>query len=320
MTTRRAIEYQGTDAQATGDGVATSPLLTTPLFFGDGSDGAAAFDGTTVPPGSSRIDSTHYVLTRDVYYTSATISNGVSVGTAGWRLFVQGTLQPASGSCTVHNNGGNGGNGGASTGGTAGVEGGRQTVGGANAQTGATGGTTAGGGTGTNQTNSYGGAGGKGAGNVGSTKTGGAGATVTNTGAPSTPLRDTTSLIACTVPTLGGALARWISGGAPGGGGAGGNTSNNGGGGSGAGAGVLAVYAAQIKGAVNFQANGGNGGNGNDSTAGGGGGGGGGVIVLVSQDTSAWTGTTSVSGGSVGTGGDGTAVAGSAGTVVKVGG
>lgn len=45
--------------------------------FGDGSDGAAIFDGTAVPDGSRLVSPNSYVLCRDVSYTSATIDAGI---------------------------------------------------------------------------------------------------------------------------------------------------------------------------------------------------------------------------------------------------
>ena len=58
--------------------------------FGDGSDGSVTFDGTTtilgfVPAASS------YTMTRDIFCTSITINNGVTVKPNGFRIFVTAT-------------------------------------------------------------------------------------------------------------------------------------------------------------------------------------------------------------------------------------
>lgn len=57
-------------------------------YGGDGSDGAAAFDGSTTVAGASRSGSI-YTLTRNTNYTSATVSAGVTVKPVGF--FFQGT-------------------------------------------------------------------------------------------------------------------------------------------------------------------------------------------------------------------------------------
>ncbi len=59
--------------------------------FGDGSDGAAVFDGSATPAGSSKSGS-DYTLTRDVYYTDMTVATGCTVNPAGYRIFGTGTL------------------------------------------------------------------------------------------------------------------------------------------------------------------------------------------------------------------------------------
>src|SRR3990167_8396228 len=59
--------------------------------FGDGSDGTAVFNGTDAVTGATR-SGTDYTLTRDVYYTDATLSTGVTLNPAGYRIFGSGTL------------------------------------------------------------------------------------------------------------------------------------------------------------------------------------------------------------------------------------
>ncbi len=61
--------------------------------YGDGSDGAATCDGSTAVTGMSRVGST-YTMTRDVYFTTLTVNNTVTVNTAGYRIF-------CSVSCTI---------------------------------------------------------------------------------------------------------------------------------------------------------------------------------------------------------------------------
>lgn len=86
--------------------------------FGDGSDGAAAFDGSTTVAGASR-SGNDYTLTRDVYYTNATISTGCTLNPAGYRMFCTGTLT-LNGTGKVFRNGNNGSNGGDGGGGQSG--------------------------------------------------------------------------------------------------------------------------------------------------------------------------------------------------------
>lgn len=78
-------------------------------LFGDGSDGSAAFDGTSTPAGTSKSSNT-YTLLRDVYYTDATVSSAVTIITNSFRIFCSGTLTTQAGS-VIHNNGASGGNG-----------------------------------------------------------------------------------------------------------------------------------------------------------------------------------------------------------------
>ena len=60
-------------------------------MFGDGSDGAVTFDGTStvlglVPSGSA------YTLNRSIFCTNITVNNGVTIKTVGYRIFCTGTL------------------------------------------------------------------------------------------------------------------------------------------------------------------------------------------------------------------------------------
>ena len=78
--------------------------------YGDGSDGAATFDGSSTPAGSSKSGS-DYTLTRDVYYTNATLSTGVTLNPAGYRIFGTGVLT-LNGTAIIKRNGNAGGAGG----------------------------------------------------------------------------------------------------------------------------------------------------------------------------------------------------------------
>jgi len=80
-------------------------------LFGSGADGA--------------VTETTRSLTKDMYYSSLTVPNGVTLTTAGYRIFCTGTIT-LSGTGKIDNSGGNGGNGGngsGATGGTAGTAG-----------------------------------------------------------------------------------------------------------------------------------------------------------------------------------------------------
>jgi len=84
-------------------------------YGGDGSDGALVFDGSSVVLGITP-SANAYTLTRDVFATSLTVNNGVTVNTGGAAIFCTGTF---TNNGTVQNNGGNGNNGTNSGGSTA---------------------------------------------------------------------------------------------------------------------------------------------------------------------------------------------------------
>lgn len=91
--------YAGLNAS----GILSSSLI--PLFYGDGSDGAVTISGNTT-------------LSRDMYYSSLTVNNGITLNTAGNIIRVTGTTAN-SGTITDSTNGGTGGtagSGGASVG------------------------------------------------------------------------------------------------------------------------------------------------------------------------------------------------------------
>ena len=120
------IEYNATS----GFFMLLSPVATPPvtyLGYGDGSDGSGTLDGSTtvfglVPAGNV------YTMTRDLYCINLTINTGVTLNTAGYRLFGTGTLTGNGTAKVLRNganggNGGNGGNGTSGSGGTAGTAG-----------------------------------------------------------------------------------------------------------------------------------------------------------------------------------------------------
>jgi len=281
---------------------------------GDGSDGSQTFDGSTtilglVPSGSA------YTLTRDIFCSSITVNNGVTIKTNNFAIYCTGTL---TNNGTIQNDGANGsagsnasssvgaggGGGTAAAGVLTGGHYGRflQSLGGTNGGSGATGagaqaavGNTANGSangpvaSGVN--GSSGGAGGKGgdgtSGAGGAARSGPAGGTygfgvLANKalGAELGAYRSSTTFVVYTYPNAG-------NGGAPGGSGGGGDGTNSGGGGGGGGgegggAGWLSIFAKSITvGATGkISANGGNGGNGGNGftpTLGNTGGGGGGA-------------------------------------------
>ena len=284
------------------DGTDATYVNRTPLWlWGDGSDGAATFDGATAVAGFSRSGST-YTGTRDANFTNGTVSVGVTVVANGYCQAFNGTLT---------NNGTYGWAGGAASAGTAGTGTGGGTLD-ATANAGAAGRTTAGNGAagGTVSDSAGGGAGGAGGGN--GTQTGGA-AGVLNQASESTrfswrgPTVSTFHRVANTsggVVTLSGA-----SGGGAGGSNGGGGTSGGGGGGGG----VLRLRARKLAGNGVFAVDGGAGGNATGAGNNGGGGGGGGGSGDILCDTSTYTGTATANGGAAGAGIN-TGVAGAAGS------
>ncbi len=96
--------------------------------FGDGSDGFALFDGGPGTPGASLVGASVYALTRNVFYTSASVILGVTVRPSQWMIFNTGTfdIQPggnlsangfAGGPGTAGGNANNSGGGSGSSGG-----------------------------------------------------------------------------------------------------------------------------------------------------------------------------------------------------------
>ncbi len=281
---RRRIECEGGRTVVRVDAPPTTSGGGVPLF-GTGADGAGTITEDTT-------------LTADMYYTDLTVDSAITLTTAGYRVYVSGTLTLNG---TIANNGA------AAVADVAGAAAPGVTIG-AGAAGGAGGGTT--GTAGTSTTVSLGEVGG-----AGGAGTGGAGGAATTAADPSAEtggvkcfrlltaaLEGRARLLASTVAPTGGA----------GGSGGGGNTTTKGGGGGGGGGGVL-VAAKALAGAGSIFAKGGAGAAGEATLCGGGGGGGGGWIVLISR-SSANPYTLSVAGGSGGASGGSTGVAGTAGT------
>lgn len=247
-------------ALVAGDG----PWSTGTAIYGDGSDGVATFDGSTTVAGMAP-SSNVYTCTRDYFFTSATVSAGVTVKTANFIICGTGTLTINS-TGIVQNDGPAGASNVAGTALSTGT-----LVKGAN---GGTGGavTPAVGQAGSATTFSGGGAGGHGG---TGTSAGGAAGTITTPPQTSGGLRSFSVLQGRTS----GSAPSAITGGGGGGGGGGATTGTGGGGGAGAGGMVLAFKSISNSGAIHCT--GGAGGNGTGVTAGAGAGGGGGFIGYV---------------------------------------
>ena len=278
--------------------------FSTNTFFGDGSNGSATVMGAIT-------------LTEDRYYTDLNV--GATINTAGFRIFVSGTLTMQS-SGKIVNNGNAGSNGGAEDGGTRGTGATSGTLrGGANG--GAGGSSDAPGGTGgsadpcINSNNGV--AGGAGQQLPGGTAAG-SGGTAGGATVKKTNFAHTDISVLLTMRDLYGVddTPKTIRPSCGGGGGGGGGSKDNvghGGGGGGGGGGMVVVAAKTItlNSGAKFEAKGGNGGNGyvgsgTDGDGGGGGGGNGGAVIIVSN-TSVSSSYVDVTGGTGGTSSGGTA-------------
>lgn len=247
--------------------------------FGEGTADTTLGAGTTT-------------LTADTYYHDLTVPNGSTLVTAGYRLFVSGTLTVAAGGAISAD-------GAAASGLTAGAAGATGSV-----LAGAAGGngrTNAGTATaGSTSTSALGGAGG-----AGGATTSFAGATGGSAQAPAPSLGGWLHLAAAQGRATGGAQTQWEGGGGGGGGSCeNGNTGTSGGGG--AGGGVLVIFAREVDNSGTISADGGIGADavlGNSTEISGGGGGGGGVVFLVHREAVGGTlGTVTANGGAGGAG------------------
>lgn len=309
--------------------------------FGDGSDGTGTFDGSATPTGSSKSGS-DYTLTRDVYYTNATLSTGVTLNPAGYRLFGTGTLT-LNGTAVIRRNGNAGANGGTgeggqATGGAALADGYlKGSIAGANSTNpgNGTGGDTPGvaGVNGTATSNSIGENGT--AGGTGGSGSGGGGGAGGTGGSGGIATASNVKLIAnwhlATLLDVGstGSSVKFDNSAGAASGGSGGGFQRGAGGAGGSGGGIVAIYfrSIVIGASASITANGGAGGNGGLGTSSGGGGGGGaggngGQLILV-YNALTNSGSITVNAGSAGSGGSvggsggggGVGSSGSAGTI-----
>jgi hypothetical protein len=239
-------------------------------IYGDGSDGTVTFDGTTTILGMAPAANI-YTLTRDVFFAAATINNGITLETAGFRIFCAGTLTnngtirrfivaptitptPTQAATSV-------------------------TTGTANSQGGVAGSAGA-----TNTPNSLGGPGGAGATASGGTPGApGAGGTVVTSAAAGGSLH---WLMQAVLPLLLSGTSNMRPGGGAGGGGSGGDGTAGGVAGGNGGVSVV-IVARLIAGVGAIQARGAAGAPGQATFVGGGGGGGGGFVVIVSGSVAA---------------------------------
>jgi hypothetical protein len=271
--------------------------------YGDGSDGALTYDGTTTILGMAPAANV-YTLTRDIFLSSMTVNNGVTIKASGARIYCTGTI---TNNGTIQNNGNNAST---NTAGAATIATNILGIG----QAGGAGGSSGAGGATVATANAGGGAGGvggiSGAGQAAGTVAGIVAPLAANGGAAvfrSFNCANTGLILMTTVAK--------VTGGS-GGSGGGGSGANNGGGG-GSGGGVLLINSWKIDNTNGtISANGGNGGNGTGANGGSGGGGGGGLVLLIyhSYVSNAATAT----GGAAGTVKTGTGVLGSAGNAGKV--
>ena len=271
------------------------PLLqASSLIYGDGSDGACAFDGVATVLGL--VPSVNvYTATRDIYLADgSSVATGVTLNMAGFRIYCLGTL---TNNGTVSNNGNAGGVGSAGTGGTAGAVTNAAATTGVGTAAGAGGSGNAAGSNGVNSTIGFpGGAGVGGAGGAGNANAGGTAGTWAALAAVKGGARSLFSLLTGQIfgtGTSGTASVTSVFGGGSGGGGGGGDNADAGGGGGGGGAGVLIAAIFDLANNGVISANGGAGGNGFSTShnAGGGGGGGGGTVVLITLPLDLGSGT-----------------------------
>lgn len=276
-----------------GGGTTQYTITNTGMFsYGDGSDGAVTWDGTTTILGMAPV-STVYTLTRDIYISTGTINNGVTIKAGGYRIFASTSLTVNG---IIDRSGSNGQNG--SVTGSLNAGGG---PGGAAVPDGYLKGSTAGG--------NGGGVGD--AANLASNITNSIGVSGVPTGGVATP--SNVKLIAnwhlatlLDVSSTGSTVKFTSSGSSDGGAGTGTGSGSGGGGGGASAGGIIAIYARILTiGATGaIKSNGGTGGNGASSVLTGqaGGGGSGGVVVLVYNQLTN-SGSIAATAGLAGTGG-----------------
>ncbi|HEX7963201.1 MAG TPA: glycosyl hydrolase family 28-related protein [Candidatus Saccharimonadales bacterium] len=262
--------------------------------FGDGSDGAAALDGTTTVQWASLAGST-YTMTRDALVTSLTISSGITLRCSSFRLYSTGTI---TNSGTIDANGND------ATGSVATPATTQSALGGG--QLGGAGNTAAG---------SQGNIGGFGVGRGGAGGNGAAGAG----GAQQSPRSSVNWMLrnaqACLSGAVGFAAATFVVSGGSGGSGGGGDGTNKGGAGGSGGA-LIIIFARTFINTGVLTARGGNGFAPTVGNCGGGGGGGGGAVLVYSVNPVINSGVLNLAGGlgAAGCGTGGNAANGTAGT------
>lgn len=296
----------------TGVGASAVTLPNFGGVFGDGSDGALNFDGTTTILGIAPSTGV-YTLNRDIFATTIQVGGGATTTTIitnGWRIFHQGACTiAANGSVSAagisatlgsnqHTAGGGTGSGtlGGGRSGSAGVASGS-----ANPGTGSSGVAT----------------GSPGGGGIGSSGTGGA--SIGASAGTATVWLKTPEPVLATALFNSSGIGR-VDGG--GGGSGGGGDGTNFGGGGGGGGGVVAFLGWSLVNNGTITAAGGNGGTptvvATNGGCGGGGGGAGGLVLIYTLSAVTGSGSISVAGGTGGTkvtNGTGTAANGSNGTI-----
>lgn len=280
---------------AAGDGGAgSSNALVGSITYGSGQDGAAVFDGVNVFSFASLVANV-YTLSRDTFVSSGTLNAGITIKTAGFRLFCNGTFTIAA-TGVIHNDGNNAVAGAAGAGSSVGTLG-IGTAGG-NGRANLTGLP------GTNQANTLGDASAAGgAGGAGGVNAGGAAGTyvpaATNGGG--NYLFPMNSGFLASQSAGGNTAQLTIIGGGAGGGGGGSDNAGVTGGGGGGGGGVLLFHAYNLVNNGAIRAAGGNGAaaSGAGGNGGGGGGGAGGIILQLSRYRSG-SGTITAPGGTGG--------------------
>lgn len=313
FTTQNLLGLTGVDAG--GGKVNVTALQGNAGMFGTGRDGNLNFDGVAAvasPAGTLSFNLVPvagvYTLTRDVYANNLTVAVGAVIKTAGWRIFVAGTLTLNG---NINCNGGNGVAGTAGAGGAAGTAqptqilyGGRNGTAGTNpTATGAAGGVPANThmGAGTALVPGTGGAASNGGimqgGGGGRNELGLDGGTVAASGTGGAVNAPTMEVLAqaLTGKMLNLTQLETASSGAVGRPGSGVGTGGSGG--SGASGGTVIVAARVITGAGSIEAKGGDAGAPGGTASGGSGGGGGGAVVVCTTSQSPLSVTLSAAGG-----------------------
>jgi hypothetical protein len=297
-----ALVGSGNSITVNGNSLTSAPFGAGVL--GSGYDGSFTWDGTTTPPNpgigrpANAPASSTYTLTRDLHAVNMTVNAGVTIVTAGYNIYCQGTLTNA-GHISADGNAASG-----SAVGTA------QTNGKFGAgKSGAAGGTGNGAAGTSTGANGYG-VGAGGAGGAGATGTAGGGGTVGNVA--TAPFLDPMGALRAGVLNNGGTAVAMIG---AAGGGAGGGDGTNAGGAGGNGAWPLGIWAQTVTNTGQITANGGHGGTPAAGNCGGGGGGGSAVLDVYSEHMTN-SGTIQAIGGVAGAG-VGTGSSGSAGQSIN---